>query len=258
MKLYNLYKEIILEASNQEDSQRAIEEHLTANITYDGVKRYCRILNIGTIKGKPAIRIFQISNVRVKKDKHGREQRWKTFYIDKIENIELTNFKVNKPITSKDADIPWNPAGDITLGLGSGAPGLSKFGDKKIEPTPRTQPKAGERYASNRYQRPIPSDPVEPKPSNGDKYQTSFKSGVEEPTSAPISNKVPSGINQDPEGNVFDKEPEKYETKQDIGNKLMGYWDKIKGAGESAYNWFKGDDEKGEDNNQEEEEYKIE
>jgi len=239
MRLSNLYKEVILEATNTGEAQRAIDEHLTANIKYDNgkndgsenVKRYCRILNIGTIKGEPAIRVFQMSNFNIKKDKKGREQRWKTFMINNIVDIELTNFKVNRPITTKDADIPWNPNGDKTLGLGAGSPGLSNFGAKRdrtdnaSEPTKPVQPTA--KYASNKYQRPIPSDPVEPKTKSGDKYQTSFKSGVE----VPSDSGAPTDVNQDPEVNVFDKEPEKYKTSQDakqnIGSKLTNYFNKV-------------------------------
>jgi hypothetical protein len=238
MKLYNLYKEVILEATNTGDAQRAIDEHLTANIKYDNgkddgsenVKRYCRILNIGSIKGQPAIRVFQISNFNIKKDKNGKEQRWKTFLLDKIVDIQLTNFKVNRPITTKDADIPWNPNSDITLGLGAGSPGLSKYGVKTAKPdntdnkVAPTQPVA--KYASNKYQKPIPSDPVEPKTNTDGKYQTSFKSGVEVPSDVG----VPTDVNQDPEGNVFDKEPEKYETSQDakqsIGTRLTNFFKK--------------------------------
>ena len=245
MKLYNLYKEVILEATNTGDAQRAIDEHLTANIKYDNgkndgsenVKRYCRILNIGAIKGQPAIRVFQISNFNIKKDKNGKEQRWKTFLIDNIVDIELTNFKVNKPITTKDADIPWNPNSDKTLGLGAGSPGLSNFGakrdsaDNKVKSAPPVQPTA--KYASNKYQKPIPSDPVEPKIKSGDKYQTSFKGGIEEPTVSGVPTDIgtSTSVNQDPEGNVFDTEPEKYETsqeaKQSIGTKLSNYFKKV-------------------------------
>ena len=70
LKLYNIYKKVILEATEIEMVMDAIEKHYTVNITYDNGKndgsankrRYCEVYNYGTTSdGHPAIRIYQLA-----------------------------------------------------------------------------------------------------------------------------------------------------------------------------------------------------
>lgn len=125
-KLYNLYKQVILEATEVEMVKHAIENGLNVNIIYDNgkddgtasQKRYCQIYNLGTTSGgNQAVRVYQISgpNINTKKG----ETRWKTFRLDRIIDWQETNFKVNQPISTSDHSIPYNNNQDITLNHGN-------------------------------------------------------------------------------------------------------------------------------------------
>jgi len=214
--------------TKEDDVNDAIQYHYTANIKYNngkddgsrGRKRYCQILNVGTIKGKPAIRVFQITGPNIKKDKEGNEIRWKTFMVDKIDEIVLTKFKA-PPITSRDHNIPWNPNRDLTLGLGAGSSGLATFG--KDSKSPGLKPSVSR-----------PDGPTKPTLSKAFNNWLDDKN-IEEPTNdvqpsqdttEPIVNKFGDA---DPEPNMFDKVVNKG---KEVGQTAVN---KIKDLG----NWFK-------------------
>lgn len=101
-KLYNLYEQVILEATEIEMVMDAISNHYTVNITYDNgkddgsvnSKRYCEVYNFGTTYGgNNAIRVYQLSGP------NGRG--WKTFRIDRITKWEPTSFKFYKKVSDR-------------------------------------------------------------------------------------------------------------------------------------------------------------
>jgi|DEB0MinimDraft_12_1074336.scaffolds.fasta_scaffold02686_6 hypothetical protein len=137
MKLYNLYKEVILEAVDIKTVQDVINGNLAVNITYkDGSidsnsgPRYCQILAMGkTSQNNTAVRVYQISGPNLKKDKNGKTIRWKTFLIDKME-ITKTNFKFYAP-----PDELYNALGDKTLNIpnNGGVANMAIFSDKNLD-----------------------------------------------------------------------------------------------------------------------------
>ena len=68
MKLYNLYKEVILEGTDIKTIQDVINNNRAVNISYEDNSidsnsgpRYCQILAMGkTSKGNNAVRVYQI------------------------------------------------------------------------------------------------------------------------------------------------------------------------------------------------------
>jgi predicted DNA-binding transcriptional regulator YafY len=122
LKLYNLYEQVILEATEIEKVMDAIEKHYTVNIKYnngknDGsqnMKRYCEVYNFGTTYGNNnAIRVYQLSGP------NGRG--WKTFRLDRIVEWEPTNFKFNNPVSDRaGSDAEDFKPHDKTLSFGGG------------------------------------------------------------------------------------------------------------------------------------------
>lgn len=133
LKLYNIYKKVILEATEIEKVMDAIRNHYTVNITYDNGKndgsankrRYCEVYNFGTTSGgHPAIRVYQLAGPN--------GIGWKTFRLDRIDKDgwEPTNFKFYTAIS----DRPGSSAADFkphdkTLSHG-GSTTISTFDDK--------------------------------------------------------------------------------------------------------------------------------
>lgn len=139
MKLYNLFKEVILETTAEINSiQDTMNKNLGVNISYadnkDGGtlgKRYCQVLAIGTTsKGTKAIRVYQISGPNLKRNKKGQIERWKTFDINKILSWEPTNFTFYAP-----PDELYNALGDKTLNIPNkhGMANMAVFGDKNLD-----------------------------------------------------------------------------------------------------------------------------
>lgn len=137
-KLYNIYKQLILEGVNIKQVQDVINNNKAVNLSYnhgrkdgDGGTRYCQVLAMGkTDKGNNAIRIYQISGPNVFKDKYGKENRWKTLLIDKIENWTVTNFTFYAP-----PDELFNALGDKTLNIpdSNGVSNMAIFGGKNLD-----------------------------------------------------------------------------------------------------------------------------
>ena len=138
MKLYNLYKEVILESTKIKDIQDVISNNLGVNITYvdnsidsNSGPRYCQVLAIGrTSKGNDAIRVYQISGPNLKRDKKGKIQRWKTLRVDRIQSLQPTNFTFYAP-----PDELYNALGDKTLNISSDGAmaNMAIFKDKNLD-----------------------------------------------------------------------------------------------------------------------------
>jgi len=138
MKLYNLYKEVILEAVDIKSTQDAIKNNLGVNIVYqdnsidsNSGPRYCQILAMGkTSKGNMAIRVYQISGPNLKRDNKGTIQRWKTFRLDRIQQMTPTNFTFYAP-----PDELYNALGDKTLNIPNddGMANMAIFSNKNLD-----------------------------------------------------------------------------------------------------------------------------
>jgi predicted DNA-binding transcriptional regulator YafY len=98
MKLYNIFESLILEGTKDKIIQ-AINDKVSVRITYRDAndnltKRYIFIYGIGTTKaGNPAIRAFQAFG-----GTKTENSVWKIFLIDRITEIELTDFKFYKSV----------------------------------------------------------------------------------------------------------------------------------------------------------------
>lgn len=138
MKLYNLYKEVILEAVDIKTIQDAIQNSWGVNIVYNdnsidssNKPRYCQVLAMGkTSKGNLAIRVFQMAGPNLKKNSSGRTQQWKTFRLDRITDFKPTRFKYYSP-----PDELYNALGDKTLNIpnDSGMANMAIFSDKNLD-----------------------------------------------------------------------------------------------------------------------------
>jgi hypothetical protein len=138
MKLYNLYKEVILESVDIKDIQNTLNSNMGVNISYqDNSKdsnsgpRYCQVFALGkTSKGNAAIRVYQVSGPNLKRDKQGNTIHWKTFRVDRIESWSPTNFKFYAP-----PDGLYNALGDATLNISanSGSANMAIFGGKNLD-----------------------------------------------------------------------------------------------------------------------------
>jgi len=128
LKLYNLYKQVILEATEINMVMDAIEKHYTVNITYDNGKndgsankrRYCEVYNYGTTYGgHPAIRIYQLAGPN--------GIGWKTFRLDRITKFDKTNYKFYNAISDRPgSSAPDFKPHDKTLSHG-GSVTISNF-----------------------------------------------------------------------------------------------------------------------------------
>jgi len=137
MKLYNLYKEVILEGTDIKTIQDVINNNRAVNISYEDNSidsnsgpRYCQILAMGkTSKGNNAVRVYQISGPNLKRDKNGKIIRWKTFLTNKM-TITPTNFTFYAP-----PDELYNALGDKTLNIpnNDGMANMAIFSDKNLD-----------------------------------------------------------------------------------------------------------------------------
>lgn len=108
LKLYNLYKEVILEAVQDNKIYDAIRKRHRVNITYHDDngqatgKRTIEVYYFGALAvsnptGKPAIRAYQIFG-ETKTEAPG----WKTFLVDKIISWQPLDFVFYTPISDRD------------------------------------------------------------------------------------------------------------------------------------------------------------
>jgi hypothetical protein len=121
-KLYNLYKEVILESVHRDKIYDAINKKQRVNITYDDGththtgKRTIEVYVFGRLNnsnpvGKPAIRAYQVfgdTKSGYKKDEAGNKvkvPKWKTFLVDKITSWEPVNFHFYTPISDRDPSL---------------------------------------------------------------------------------------------------------------------------------------------------------
>lgn len=112
LKLYNLYKDVILEAVQDNKIYDAIRKRHRVNITYnDGKdeeatgKRTIEVYLYGALAisdpaGKPAIRAYQIFG-----DTKTGAPGWKTFLADRIISWEPLDFVFYTPISDRDPDL---------------------------------------------------------------------------------------------------------------------------------------------------------
>ncbi len=118
MKLYNLFKEVIIEESQKhirlltegvdvDNVRKAIDDKNMINIMYrpeeDNVlsKRYVAVYHLGkTTAGNDAIRVYQVNGGNRK------TSDWKTFRLDRIEGWQPTKMKWYNPISDYDDTIP--------------------------------------------------------------------------------------------------------------------------------------------------------
>lgn len=129
MKLYNLFKDIILEERNllsegvsQSQVEDAINNQYNVKIEYRDYeneppsKRYIQVYNLSKTKaGNYAIRAYQIFGGSKTTPKEGA---WKIFRLDRIEKWETTKVKWKKPVSDLDNTIPkYNKLGDKTMSV---------------------------------------------------------------------------------------------------------------------------------------------
>ena len=138
MRLYNLYEQVILEGVDVKTIQDVIKNNRGVNIVYEDNSidsnsgpRYCQILAMGkTSKGNIAIRVYQISGPNLKRDESGKIIRWKTFRVDRIRSMNVTNFTFYAP-----PDELYNALGDKTLNIpnNDGVANMAIFSDKNLD-----------------------------------------------------------------------------------------------------------------------------
>jgi hypothetical protein len=127
MKLYNLFKEVILEEVNllsEGVSQSAIEDTLNkqynVKIEYRDYEdkppsvRYIQVYNLSkTPAGNYAVRAYQLAGGSKTTPKEGA---WKIFRLDRIESWKPTKVFWRQPVSDKDDTIPtYNKLGDRTM-----------------------------------------------------------------------------------------------------------------------------------------------
>lgn len=108
LSLYNIYKDLILEAVSPDEVSRAIEEKRRVNIFYDppdsdakGKRTIDPYVYGLTLAGNPAIRAFQSFG-----DTATERPLWKLFLLDRITRWEPTDYIIRKPISDIDPTIP--------------------------------------------------------------------------------------------------------------------------------------------------------
>ena len=114
MKLYNLYKELILETVNPNQIADAIDGHYRVKFYYDGDDtinagwRTVEVYGYGLSKaGNPVIEAYQIWGVT-----DTARLKWKLFRLDRISGWQKTGWVFDKPISDRDPGIPkYNPSG---------------------------------------------------------------------------------------------------------------------------------------------------
>jgi len=118
MKLYNIYKELIIENIARNSIIDAIDNHYRVSMYYEGDdntaagKRTIEVYAYGTSKGgNQVIRAYQIFG-----DTKTIIPSWKLFRVDRISRWEPLNFKFYGPISDRDSSIPkYNPNGDNSM-----------------------------------------------------------------------------------------------------------------------------------------------
>jgi DNA-binding ferritin-like protein (Dps family) len=145
ISLYNLYKQVILEAVDLHSVQNALNGNFGVNIVYvkkDGegnptrdssnTPRWCQVLAIGkTSKGNDAVRVYQITGPNIRTNSKGEEERYKTFLLN---NINPEDWRPTKKIFYSPPDGLFNTFGDKTLNI-TDATGnnIAQFGDKYMD-----------------------------------------------------------------------------------------------------------------------------
>lgn len=127
MKLYNIFKEVILEENLKEQqllNEGVLEELLTIMKdtvyvwfkykTKDGkvTDRYVMLDKMGTsLANNKVVRLWQTAGQTTKTKKNGSINGWKLFRLDRIVpgSIRPTNMKYYEPIRSSE---PYNTNGD--------------------------------------------------------------------------------------------------------------------------------------------------
>ncbi len=112
MKLYYLLENIILEAVNKSDIERAMDGRRIVSLNYNDEsepggngKRFVEIYCYGTSKaGNDIIRIYQVGG-----DTKTEQPQWKTLRVDRIDNFEVLGgtFDTPRPL--------FNPTGDESM-----------------------------------------------------------------------------------------------------------------------------------------------
>jgi len=118
MKLYNLYKELIMENTARNSIIDAIDKHYRVTIYYDGDdntaagKRTIEVYAYGTsVGGNQVIRAYQVFG-----DTKTIIPQWKLFRVDRISRWEPTGWEFNNPISDRGSNIPkYNPNGDGSM-----------------------------------------------------------------------------------------------------------------------------------------------
>jgi predicted DNA-binding transcriptional regulator YafY len=119
MKLYSILNDIILEAAERMEVERAIVNHDRIRINYLGdetIKAGERDIEpyvLGLSKaGNPILRAYQYRGVT-----DTEQPGWKTFRLDKIRDwSELNDMPFRTPISDRVRNIPkYNPNGDRSM-----------------------------------------------------------------------------------------------------------------------------------------------
>jgi len=130
MKLYNLFKDVILEEINllsegvsQSQVEDALDSQYNVNIEYRDYKdkppseRYIQVYNLSKTKaGNYAVRAYQLAGGSKTTPTEGA---WKIFRLDRIEGWKpLLKNIWRKPVSDKDNTIPkYNKLGDKTMSV---------------------------------------------------------------------------------------------------------------------------------------------
>jgi len=116
MDLYNLYKEIILEAIGANEVLTSIGNRQVIDIYYAGDKtvnkgrRIIEVYTYGLSKaGNPVIRAYQLKGAT-----DTEIPGWKIFRLDKIKNWKpIKGWRIKRPISDRKPGVPkFNPLGD--------------------------------------------------------------------------------------------------------------------------------------------------
>lgn len=119
MKLYSILNEIILEAAERMEVERAIVNHDRIRINYLGdetIKAGERDIEpyvLGLSKtGNPILRAYQYRGVT-----DTEQPGWKTFRLDKIRDwSDMNDMPFRTPISDRVRNIPkYNPRGDRSM-----------------------------------------------------------------------------------------------------------------------------------------------
>lgn len=215
MKLYNLFKDVIIEESVKNlkllkegvglDTVRAaIDNMYMVNVMYrpeeDNLltKRYIAVYNLGKTKaGNDAIRVYQVNGGN--RETNG----WKTFRLDRIEGWEPTKMRWYNPISDYDSTIPkYKINRDKTFSV------LNKSVDPKKFGNPRNvEPKQSKNVSQNKVDKikipePEPDNDFIPEPINTDTNKNTQLQKSEPKVNVPTSmipNKVKTEIPKDEE-----------------------------------------------------------